>query len=298
MLFKNLIAFVLLASSSLSLACPVSADQFATKLKRVALLELNPSISTPESPIITEKEFYNVVNKVLKVYNTFFTAQGRSLKISASWKDQELNAYAAQEGKESWIHLSGGYAQAPYMSRDAYYTVICHELGHHLGGFPRKESSFASTEGQADYYSTAKCMKVILKFDPQNRRIAESLKIPPQIKALCRKEHRTQDDYYVCLRSVKAAEDYGRMSYFMKNKKNPETVVNLLLRDTNITHKTFPYHPEPQCRLDTKLEGALCNLNERLYFGEKDETQGACHKNKGHSVGMRPACWFASAFTI
>lgn len=287
--------FVLLCFSFSTLACPVRPDHYAYKMNQVQRMEQDPNFPVPTTGVITKKEFYQVVQRVQKAYGPYFEWVGKRLKIQASWNDPELNAYATQVGNISSVYLSGGYARIPYMSRDAYYTVICHELGHHLGGYPHYEDSWASTEGQADYYSTAKCMKVILKFDPENRKLAQSLNIPPQIKALCRQEHKTEDDYYVCLRSVKAAEDYGRMMYFRNTGKNPDNAVSLLFRDNSRVAQTNPRHPEAQCRLDTKFEGALCNINERIYISPVDELQGACHPKKGHRVGFRPTCWFASS---
>lgn len=288
---KHLLGLILLSSSLSSYACPISADQFVQNHQRVANIEARAA--SPASPILTEKEFYKFRDNLLKEFSPNFARIGRVLKIDASWKDPELNAYAAQKGNESWIYLSGGYARAAYMSRDAYYTVVCHELGHHLGGFPRKNGTWASAEGQADYYSTAKCMKQMMKFDPNNRRLAQTLKLPAEIKQLCRKAHKTEDDYFVCLRSAKAAEDYGQMIQYRRTNQDPTQSVNLMLRDPRQVTQTNINHPEAQCRLDTKLEGALCNIHERVTFNANEEEQGACTPSKGYQVGVRPACWFA-----
>lgn len=291
---KLFISLVLLSSSLAAIACPVTADQYIGNINRVVRLEQGPTPS-PTSPILTEKEFYQFRDRILKEFSPNFARVGRVLRIQASWKDPELNAYAAQKGNESWIYLSGGYARAAYMSRDAYYTVVCHELGHHLGGFPRKDNSWASAEGQSDYYSTAKCMKQMMKFDSNNRYLAKNLKLPQEIKDLCRKAHRTEDDYFVCLRSAKAAEDYGQMIQFRRTNSDPTRTVNLMLRDPNQVSQTNMSHPAAQCRLDTKLEGALCSINERITFSAVEEEQGACTRSKGYPVGARPACWFASS---
>jgi hypothetical protein len=44
--------------------------------------------------------------------------------------------------------------------------IICHELGHHVGGFPFVSGTpfggyWAATEGQSDYYSTQVCARTM-----------------------------------------------------------------------------------------------------------------------------------------
>lgn len=43
-----------------------------------------------------------------------------------------------------------------------FLFTYCHELGHFLGGAPKKPNSWASTESQADYWSTRKCLTALL----------------------------------------------------------------------------------------------------------------------------------------
>lgn len=284
-----------LAVSLDSLACAIDSNQFYNIVSYAKKNERLKKSSFHTFSIITEKEFYDFISKVEQVYSLEFKKLKRNLKIHASWSDNGLNAYASQVGKDSLLYLSGGYARTRFMTRDAYYTVICHELGHHLGGFPKQKIPvvrWSSAEGQADYYSTAKCMKTLLRGDFLNKKIAQSILLPKKIKKLCREQFQSQDDYFVCLRSAKAAEDYGQMMYYLKYNEEPFNFVNLEFKDQSEVLKTSYTHPEPQCRLDTKLEGALCNVSELVSFSNKEELTGSCHKILNHTIGIRPACWF------
>lgn len=284
---------VLASLSFKALACDVSLDTFYGQLREASFYENDPYLE-PAPANMTEKEFYRTIQKFQKIYTPIFATRGWDFKIVASWKDPKKNASAAKEKKQRLVYLSGGYARERFMSHDAYLTVICHEIGHHLGGFPLKQMWWATTEGQADYYSTLKCMKTFLKFDPQNKRTALALDLPKEIKTLCRSQYRQDDDYWICLRSAKAAEDYGKMQQFLATNGRPKDIVSLLKQDTSKPEWTYEHHPEAQCRVDTKLQGALCNVDEKIMMNDKDERQGSCHQTRGHTLGVRPSCWFIS----
>ena len=55
-------------------------------------------------------------------------------------------------------------------------------------------------------------------------------------------------------------------------------------------------HPDPQCRLDTYFQGALCEVDHSVDFtvelNEDHRDIGACTAEAGHTYGVRPRCWF------
>lgn len=73
-----------------------------------------------------------------------------------------------------------------------------------------------------------------------------------------------------------------------------------------VVTETFEGHPDPQCRMDTQLGGALCPLefdfsrvpgdglgeSNRSEAAERDSTKTTCHQAKGFVQGARPRCWF------
>jgi hypothetical protein len=241
---------------------------------------------------ITESEFNKLINRVTDKYDSIFKRHGLQLKIDGAWKKSEMNAYSDQLGKKRFVYLYGGYARLAQMDKDTYLSVICHEIGHHLGGFPfAPGSTWASSEGQADYFSTLKCMKLILKNDPENERVALSLDLPQQVKDLCRGQYPLEDDYFICLRSAMAAETYGKINAALAtpDSRREISLLSPTYKKASFTNLSYP---RPQCRVDTKFQGALCNVDINMALGFDDENKGACSIKNGHSLGSRPMCWF------
>lgn len=71
-----------------------------------------------------------------------------------------INAEVIKENNLIAIVVWGGMIAHSKMTASIFYLLLCHELGHFLGGPPLKSrNGWSSTEGQSDYYSTASCIK-------------------------------------------------------------------------------------------------------------------------------------------
>lgn len=270
-------------------------------LVRLALMKVDEANSADdlrtlhrleEDSNISRAEFKRMIDLVKKIYSPIFKRQDLTFRIESNWEDKQVNAFAGVRGKDRYILVYGGYARHPLMTKDAFLSVICHEIGHHLGGFPKKNSSsWSSSEGQADYFSTLKCMKLALKEDENNARVTENLNLPADVLKLCKAQFPKADDYQICLRSAQAAEDHGRVLADL-SKQDPFSV-SLITPDPNRVETTNLKHPGTQCRVDTKLAGALCNVSPLMALDNDDETIGTCHFNNFHILGNRPDCWFS-----
>ncbi len=235
----------------------------------------------------TEAEFAAAVSKAQKIYEPFFTAQGRVYKIIADWKDGTVNAYANQSGKVSEVHMFGGLARHKKVTSDGFMLVICHETGHHLGGAPRKGGSWASNEGQSDYFATLKCAREIWK-DENNADVVAGMQIPQIVTEKCQKAFNTTEDIAICQRAAMGGKsladtlgDLGRTGDTDFNKTDPAVVTTM---DDN--------HPEAQCRLDTYFAGSICNKSKDIAPDKTDPTIGTCSQEKGETLGIRPLCWY------
>lgn len=61
------------------------------------------------------------------------------------------------------IDVMGGMLAHPKMSPDVLNLLLCHELGHLLGGAPLKSrNGWSATEGQADYFSGGFCARTFI----------------------------------------------------------------------------------------------------------------------------------------
>jgi hypothetical protein len=235
----------------------------------------------------TQEEFNNAVNKMQKHYAPFFTAQGRTYKIIADWEDGTVNAYANQNGKVSEVHMFGGLARHKKVTADGFMLVICHETGHHLGGAPRKGTSWASNEGQADYFATLKCGREIWG-DEDNEAVVAKMEIPQTVTERCQKAFDSAKDIAICKRAAMGGKsladtlgDLGRTGDTDFDKPDPSVVTEM---DDD--------HPAAQCRLDTYFAGSVCNKSKDTAPDARDPTVGACSQEKGDTLGVRPLCWY------
>ena len=125
---------------------------------------------------LTEDEFLTVLDEVEAVYDPVFNELGKNLIVNRLWANDQVNASAQQQGRDWIINMFGGLARHEHATIDAFRAVACHEIGHHLGGAPKRSGwfgSWASNEGQSDYFATYKCMKkLILEGQKQGMEIA------------------------------------------------------------------------------------------------------------------------------
>ncbi len=179
----------------------------------------------------------------------------------------------------------GGYAKHPLATEDGFTAFVCHEIGHHLGGFPfwkEPGAEWSSAEGQADYFAATKCLRTLWK--KQNNAKAIQKKKSQYVEERCNRSFNQLTDQTLCIRIAFAGLEMMKPLAY-----KPE---NLAFETPNTWETTFTFvtqHPGAQCRVDTFLQGAICPVDERIDFDNQDETIGACtQKNQG----ARPRCWF------
>ncbi len=250
---------------------------------------------------INKTQFNNVIDRVESIYKSQVEKLGAKLSFERNWDDGTVNAYAHrddQSGKIWFVSLFGGLARHPQMTEDAFAVVACHELGHHLGGAPKKKDSdgnsrWASNEGQADYYATLKCLRNYFK-GLNNQEIVAKLNIPSLVTKSCQKSFANAEEIAVCQRSSMAGLDLGN---FFKVLMNTKIAVNFNTPDTTKVLKTDDNHPQAQCRLDTYFQGSLCDKNVNEDLSDTDVNIGSCTQRNGDVMGLRPNCWFSTSET-
>jgi len=151
------------------------------------------------------------------------------------------------------IYLMGGFARLEGMTPDGLALTACHEIGHGIGGPPKKKPSayddVASTsEGQSDYFAAKTCLPVVLKYLEQTREVMEN----EFVSNLCEKQNHY--DQMSCMRYFTALEsDIYFFSTYAGEVSFEEysTEVALELNDA------VDFYPSAQCRLDTMIHGIL-----------------------------------------
>ena len=227
---------------------------------------------------------------------------GGNLKVVRKWSDGTVNAYAQQQGNTWMVSMFGGLARHSTVTEDGFALVVCHEIGHHIGGAPKKGgsagggwwggssggTSWASNEGQSDYFATLKCLRKVFLND-DNAGIIAKMNVPSFVTDKCQKSTRgNKDDAAICVRAAMAGKSVSDL--FSALSKTPETKFDK--PDSKVVSSTNDSHPAAQCRLDTYFQGALCEVGMNEPVSQSDEVKGTCHGSLGHTSGLRPLCWF------
>ena len=239
---------------------------------------------------ITEAQFHGVIDKVEGIYAPIVASEpsAPTLKVVRSWTDGTVNAYAQQIGKEWRVSMFGGLARHETITTDGFALVVCHEIGHHIGGAPRKASAWsnpwASNEGQADYFATLKCLRRVWN-DENNAEVVASMEVPAELSSKCS----GTDDAALCIRGGMAGLSVAKLFQAL-SRQTVEPKFDT--PSARVVTKTDDNHPATQCRLDTYFQGALCDKSFNENVESKSEVTGTCHGSTGHTTGLRPLCWF------
>lgn len=227
----------------------------------------------------TEREFNQILDEIEEIYTPIVASMGAKLQVQRRWTDATVNAYANRSGKTWMISMFGGLARHPEITSDAFALVACHEMGHHLGGDPKVPflfffESWATNEGQSDYYGTLKCMRRLFAND-DNRMAMLGVEVPASVQKQCQASFRGTEEVALCERSAMAGLSLGRVLASLRKGPMPEFDTP----DPKVVRSTFHKHPAAQCRLDTYFAGAIC---------AKDK--GMC--TSADPAGARPLCWY------
>ena len=250
---------------------------------------LNIPVDAKNLTGITEEQFNSIIDQVETIYSPIVSEYGGKLEVVRRWTDGTVNAYAQQEGDVWKVSMFGGLARHKTITPDGFALVVCHELGHHIGGAPRYGGGdWASNEGQSDYFATLKCLRRVWQSE-DNASIVRQMSVPQFLTSSCEKQWQNPADRAMCIRGAMAGESvaklFAALSWSMKQPKFDTP-------DTRQVSATSDSHPATQCRLDTYFQGALCEKSFNEEIGQQDEVTGSCHGTTGHSVGLRPRCWF------
>jgi len=212
--------------------------------------EFAPLTKDPYNNGYPESRYHLVLNEFIKEFTPDIEKRGGTFHILRDWSDGAVNAWAWRIGDEFWLEVPGGMSRYHLINEFGFLTTLCHELGHLEGGAPH--GSEISYEGQADYYSTMKCMHRILK------RLGHSNdKLLSGIKSLT--------------------------SYYAFLEKSDPPQINT--PDLTQARQTLRSHPKSQCRFDTMVRAMKCDNKD--HFSYDNPNTGACQGSLA-----RPLCWY------
>lgn len=239
---------------------------------------------------ISQAEFNSVIDKIEKTFSPIIKKYGGNLKVDRLWTDGTVNASASRMGNTYIIKMYGGLARHTTITKDAFALVACHEVGHHIGGVPRytnQGTSWASVEGQSDYFATSKCLKKLFSGD-DNLAIISTMKLDPLVIERCDSQFSNSNENSICKRISMAGLSSASLFAAMNNQNLPKFETP----DSRVVNSTFESHPKYQCRLDTYFQGAICDIDANTEIGQNDPNLGTCNRSDNHILGLRPLCWY------
>lgn len=306
---------------------PDDAEQY-NMFKRII-----DEVAGPYSPLVNYNEIYmRATFEPEKKFRVKFILDAATY----DWKNTAVNANASQttnsQTKQAvWsIQMYGALYRRPEITNDGFALVVCHELGHHFGGFPYRTgfggiAAGVSTEGQADYFATHTCLRNHWRdannappYQGPNGIVFTATNMPETVVQECQRKWRSNGERLLCQRIAIAgfsvATLWGKEQRDMDNcGTGPMAKLcepDFATPDPNIANPPEPNgYGSPQCRLDTYFNGSLCtknlvSLDELLNIPGKydwipanskraraDSNRRACTLDDKDLRTIRPLCW-------
>lgn len=248
---------------------------------------------------ISEAEFNSVLNRIEKIYGPIVKAKGGTLEVRRLWTDGTVNASAERIGTTYRINMYGGMARHKFITADGFMLVACHEMGHHLAGKPKYSNwwpigsdSWASVEGQSDYFGTAKCMRRMY-LDMTEEEFSDFDRSNEFANEKCAGVYTEAKDQDMCVRNAIAGVVLGDVL----GELGGSGKTSLETPSTEVFNGINQRHPKAQCRTDTYFQGGLCSIPFSVDFSDANHNAGACAADGGFADGLRPKCWFNPSTT-
>lgn len=232
---------------------------------------------------LDSQTFNQVLDRVQAVYGPIVAAHGGTLVINRLWDDPTVNSDAEEDGDNWIINSYGGLARYKGIDYDGYALVACHEMGHHLGGFPRfnGNTDWAAVEGEADYFATLKCLRQVLGTTPDAKDQTAQAKCTAAFP-------KDKDGEARCEVGALAGVNVAGILADLDSQPVP----TLATPDPSVVTQMYEDHPAAQCRLDTYFSAAQCTKPVTEDLSKNDPDPGACTEDKGYTAGVRPRCWY------
>ena len=240
---------------------------------------------------ISQAQFNQVMDRMEKLYGPEIKARGGKLVLKRLWDDPTVNASAQRSGNDYVLNMYGGLARHEAITQDGMALVVCHEMGHHIGGAPKYGGNdWASNEGQADYFANLKCLRRMFA-DEGASFTGPKAGEDPGPRAACEKSFKSATDRATCVRGSMAGMSVTTLFRILRN----QTVLPRFdTPDQTVVTEMYDGHPDTQCRLDTYFAGSVCARAVGDQVDETDPAKGTCTPG-AQASGFRPLCWYKPA---
>ncbi len=200
--------------------------------------EDNPEMSSG----ITSRQFDMLIDQAERYYEPIIAMHGGNLVVNRKWEAHTVNASAEQIDGNWYVNMYGGLARRPEITPDGFALVVCHEIGHHLAGFPFV-SKWAANEGESDYFAVQSCLRELWQ-NQKSANAAAKQTINESEASLCNEVWQRQSDRDLCYRAMGAGRSLAELV-----ARTEKTSVSFDMPDSTTVSVTNDGHPDAQCRL-------------------------------------------------
>ncbi|MBC7712986.1 MAG: hypothetical protein H7177_06590 [Rhizobacter sp.] len=233
-MFKFMVLGYLMCMSTAHAAfsCPTDrADYFC----------LTPEMA-PDS-IIKVADFYFTPARIISLFSPELSKLSAPILLEVNWESPYFGAGVSLYKDNFHLMILGGMARIDKMTPDAYAAIVCHEIGHMIGGFPFQTipgAEWSSSEGQADLFAASVCLPKL--FQSQGELLQ---KIPARVE-------QAGFEMLNALKDYDSNEPNATLIRFMQTKQIvPNTLIN--------------QYPNIQCRYEAfrnPLKRSECWFNK------------------------------------
>lgn len=283
-IFSNLKCFLTL-TTFLALNCAQVTNLNATVVPAGSEIMLS---SARYDNGYSRERFDLITTQFERFWRPHFESLGGQFFLDTDWGDGAVNAWAWKEGSRYSLEIPGGLSRFHTMSEEAFVMVLCHELGHLMGGAPARNSQI-SLEGQADYFAAQKCFPRFFEVIRSQLGGFQSGPARTIFSEEANFEVRCQghQDSELCQHSLLGS--LGPSAYYAELEKSKTP--SLATADTSVVRSTLTTHPKAQCRFDTMVLASFCPADVMVTPSWTDANVGFCHRDFWAQFA-RPECWF------
>ena len=176
------------------------------------------------------------------------------------------------------IFIAGGARKNLFFTEETFLALVCHEIGHLLGGWPNG-TFLLSYEGQADYYAANICMKKY--YLKHLTSLKEKTYIHQYYFDLCNNKYPSKIEARICAKTMQ-----GGLNLAIASALSIEEILlpGPAVQEHYETPETLEGRDSPQCISDTFEAGALCDLDPSRNIEIDSKRDQFCSN--------RPKCWF------
>lgn len=207
---------------------------------------------------VSKREIKKIFSRLEKMYQKDF--KKRDLKIVFKIKkDKRINAEATsgRNPKVRLIYIYEGYLNQRCQTYDSLLAITCHELGHHLASKnknPNPGHRRYVIEGEADYWAAKYCLPKYYKNYP-NDIVTVKSRHKSDVDELC--SNHKKSDYSICQKVLGAGINKLTCGYKLDRRFRYHVEPSYKTPDDLMVSETSIFHPSPQCRIDTHLNGFM-----------------------------------------